>query len=289
MTEDGAGRDPDGEQVRSLSRAIALMRILGRADGASMRLTDIVSASGLHKATAHRILATLVREGLVQHDGREGYVLGPELFLLGAIAARRFDISAIARPILDRIARATGDVALLFVPSGANGVCVLRCEGTAPIIPGTTRVGTIKPLGVGAGCMALLMAADPDDAEEIIVRDEAARLTAWPGFDADHVRTQLSLSRERGFSFDEERITPGVRAVGVPVRDARGRLIAGLSCTAFAERMRPPRPLEMAGLLMDAAREITGLLGSGRASPAGPARVRRARAAPVRDRPPPAA
>src|SRR5690606_21775960 len=136
---------------------------------------DMVEVSGLHKATVHRILAALVREGLVQHDA-EGYVLGPELYILGNVAAKRFDIKVIAEPALDRIATRTGDVALLFVRSGGSGHCIARHEGAAPIIPGTTRVGTVKPLGVGAGSLALLAAMDPAEADEIIERGEAIRL-----------------------------------------------------------------------------------------------------------------
>ncbi len=252
-------RDVDSDQVRSLSRAISLLRILGGANGASIRLTDIAGASGLHKATAHRILATLAKEGFVQQDGREGYALGPELYLLGAVAAKRFDISLVSLPILDRIAETTGDVALLFVPSGPNGVCVRRHEGRAPIIPGTTRVGTVKPLGVGAGCLALLMAMD--EAEEIIVRNEKARTAAYPHATAAYLRHQLDLARSQGFSLDDESITPGVRAIGVPVLDARGRLLASLSCTVFAERLPPARQPAIAALLRDAAAEITRLLG----------------------------
>lgn len=73
-------------------------------------------------------------------------------------------------PHLERFAMRTGDVALLFVRSGGSAVCVARCEWEAPIIPGTTRVGTVKPLGVGAGALALLAAMRPNEAEALMSR-----------------------------------------------------------------------------------------------------------------------
>jgi DNA-binding IclR family transcriptional regulator len=139
---------------------------------------------------------------------------------------------------------------------------VRRREGAAPIITGTTRVGTVKPLGVGAGCLALLMAMDPGEAEEIVVRNEAARMRAYPGFTAERLRGLLGHARALGYSLDDEGITPGVRAIGLPVRDSRGRLLASLSCTVFAERLPPSRQPVIAALLRDAAAEITRRLGA---------------------------
>lgn len=209
----------------------------------------------MHKATVHRLLAALVREGLVEHDA-EGYTLGPDLCMLGDVAARRFDVKAAAMPSLERIAQRTGDVALLFVRSGGSAVCVARCEGAAPIIPGTTRVGTVKPLGAGAGSLALLAAMRAEEADAAIVGGEAERMKVYPQCTTSFVRGAVEAARRRGFALDDQVLTPDVTAVGVPILDGRGHPVAALSLTAFSDRLPPDRQPAMAALLMEEARSI---------------------------------
>lgn len=253
--ERSEARERGGDQLRSLTRAIGLLRILAVRDGAPARLGHLVRASGMHKATVHRLLSALVREGLVEHDA-EGYTLGPALAALGDVAARRFDIRAAAMPVLQRIALRTGDVALLFVRSGGAAVCVARCEGEAPIIPGTTRVGTVKPLGVGAGSLALLAAISPDEAEAIIAGGEAERIRGHPRLSAAFVRGEVEATRRRGFALDDQLSTPDVTALGVPILDGRGRPVAALSYTAFSSRLPPGAQPAMAAKLVEEARSI---------------------------------
>jgi DNA-binding IclR family transcriptional regulator len=244
-----------GDQLRSLTRAIGLLRLLAQRDGAPARLGQVVESSGLHKATAHRILAALAREGLVEH-GPDGYALGPELCIFGTVAAKRFDIRTLAEPALHRIAERTGDVALLFVRSGTSAVCAARVEGAAPIIPGTTRVGSVKPLGAGTGALALLAAMGEQEAERILVENEAARLASYPQYTAQVVRDELEAARRRGFAVDEQVSTPDVTGVAVPILDRRSKPVASLCCIAFSDRLPASALPALADLLRQEADAI---------------------------------
>ena len=76
--------------TQSLERALALLRAVADhgADGA--RLSDLMSATSLSKATAHRLLTALARERFIDQDpSNRRYHLGPELDSLGRIAAER--------------------------------------------------------------------------------------------------------------------------------------------------------------------------------------------------------
>ncbi|MBY6265492.1 acetyl-CoA synthetase, partial [Azospirillum sp. 412522] len=76
--------------TQSLERAIALLRAVADAETDGARLADLMTGVGLSKATAHRLLMALARDGLVEQDGRsKRYHLGPDLVALGDLASLR--------------------------------------------------------------------------------------------------------------------------------------------------------------------------------------------------------
>src|SRR3546814_12823928 len=68
------------------------------------------------------------------------------------------DLQAEARPALIRLSRQFGDTVILSVPVGWESVCVDLCFGDYPIRANYLHVGSRRPLGVGPGRLALLMA-----------------------------------------------------------------------------------------------------------------------------------
>src|SRR3546814_5613073 len=105
-------------ELQTLSRAVLLLRTLSNAPEGGLRLMDLVEASGMHRATVHRLLGALVHEGLVRKLDSRRFTLGSEAWVLGYAAFRVFDIKTIARPSLERLASRPGDVAFLQVRSG---------------------------------------------------------------------------------------------------------------------------------------------------------------------------
>jgi DNA-binding IclR family transcriptional regulator len=86
--------------TQAVARAVSLLKLFSDARP-EWRLTDLARAAHLHKATAHRLLATLEREGMVVRDAGERYRLGPEAIALGARAVRASDLRALAAPGCD--------------------------------------------------------------------------------------------------------------------------------------------------------------------------------------------
>src|SRR5690606_31297222 len=95
--------------------------------------------------------------------------------------ATRFDIAELARPALIRLARETGDTVFLSVREGLDAICLERQVGSYPIKTLTLDVGDRRPLGVGAGSLALLAFLPEAEIAEIIASNEP-RLVSYPGF-----------------------------------------------------------------------------------------------------------
>ncbi|WP_162501374.1 IclR family transcriptional regulator [Methylobacterium crusticola] len=218
-----------------MQKVCALLRAL--AAPGPRRLSELAAETGLNKVTALRILDTLAQEGFVARapDGR-GWRPGPESLALAAGAGRPDDLRALARPSLVRLAEISGDTVLLSVRSGVEAVCVERETGSYPIRANYLDIGSRRPLGVGAGSLALL-AWLPDREVDAILGIVAGRLEAYPRLGLAAIREAVAAARARGYVVLLDRVVDTMGAIGVPVRDPGGRTVAALSIAALSARL----------------------------------------------------
>jgi hypothetical protein len=201
------------------------------------RLADVAEGSGVNKATALRLLESLIDEGFVVRDeATRRYALGDEALALGIAMQGRDHIRDRARPTLLRLAAATGDTLLLSVRSGVESVCVDREFGSYPIRANYLDLGMRRPLGVGAGSLALL-AWLPDDEVETVLGLIAPRITQR------HPRISIELLRTRGLAVAPAWLCAAAGRGGGP--DGRHRR-AGVRCRRPAHRRHQPGGAEHA-------------------------------------------
>ena len=142
--------------VGVLDKAIGVMGAL-RVGGA-LGLAELQAATGLPRATAHRLAVALEEHGLVRRDGAGRFCLGFELIALGRAAADAFPLADVARPFLAELRDRTGESVQLFVREGDERRCVVSLQsphGLRWIVPEGARL----PLDVGSAGR-LLRAAD---------------------------------------------------------------------------------------------------------------------------------
>lgn len=247
--------------MKSVQRAAAILKLLAQHPAEGWRLSDISEETGFGKTTAHRLLAALTEAGLArQSPETRRYHLGAELARLGARAAR-FDLVELARPSLYRIARETDDTVFLSVREGLEAVCIDRQVGSFPIRTLTLDAGDRRPLGVGAGSLALL-AFLPEDEIEAIIAGEEARLSMYPGFAPDILRRLIEQTRAQGYSFNDGRIVAGMCAIGVPVLNEAGAVAAAISMAAISDRVGEDRVPAIVALLQREAASLSAQLGA---------------------------
>ncbi len=237
--------------TQTIQRASLLVRLVASRSRTGMRLAEVVQHSKLERPTAHRILKCLVQEGFLMQSGdSHEYFLGPLIFELGLAASPQFNLSDICRPSLERIAAKSGDTVFLSVRSGYDSVCIDRKEGAFPIKALTLEVGTRRPLGVGAGGLALLLRL-PDEAVDEIVRANAKRLAAYHKLTVPLLHKTLDRSRELGFALNDSHIFAGATTIGLPIVNRYGHPFAALSMAAISSRMVPPRQTELVAVLRE--------------------------------------
>ena len=243
--------------TQSLDRAISLLHILAASGSEGLRLIDLQEESGLTKPTVHRILDTLRDHGFVEQvSATRRYRLGNELAVIGWSAARDVhDLRDLCEEDMQAVAARTGDTSFLTIRSGHEAVCIDRQSGSYPVKAFTVEVGTRRPLGVGAGGIALLAALDEERAERFIAAAET-RLQKFPNVKPQQLRRAVVEARARGYSYSEGFVLKGVRGLAVPIMGPEKRVLAALSVAAIDERITPARIPELVRVLHSHARRI---------------------------------
>jgi DNA-binding IclR family transcriptional regulator len=235
---------PDNDRssgIQSLERGVQVLRAVAELKRNGARLTDVVERTGLSKTTAYRILQTLVATGFVDQDESSGlFFLGLDIVSLALMAANRHDLIDLISPCMERLAERTGDTVYFNIRNRYAAICVERVEGSFPIKTLTLDRGDRRPLGVGAGNLAML-AFLPDAEVRDAVDHNSAEIASYGDLDAAAVLDMVAQTRLQGYAFNDGRIVAGMSAVGVPVMGSDHTPVAALSVAAVTERMRPER------------------------------------------------
>ncbi|MGB3069223.1 MAG: IclR family transcriptional regulator [Ottowia sp.] len=227
--------------TQSLQRAVALLRALMSASGSGASVAELAEFTEIDRTTAHRMLRCLDEEGLATQDPRSRrYSLGPLAYELGVAAAGRLDLRVLCEPVLRSIAADTEDTVFLIIRSGDESVCIDRAEGSYPVRALVVDVGTRRPLGVGAGSLAILAALQPSERENLITRN-ASRISAYEKLTLPKLRQQIQRAQADGHVALDVVGVNEVRAVAVPIRTNAGHAIAALSISAVRSRMSEVR------------------------------------------------
>ena len=207
------------------------------SDPRNDRLTAIAAAAGVDKATSMRLLNVLAAEGLVERDAAtKRYVLGRELMLLGTTVKHRIDLRTLARPSLLQLAAQFEDTAILSLPSGMETVCADLQFGAFAIRANYLDIGSRRPLGVGAGSMAILAWMTQAEIDVALPYIEAM-LLRYPRITRKFLRQQIALSRARGYVLLLDVVVERMGGIAVPILGPDGRPLAGLSVAALSERI----------------------------------------------------
>lgn len=249
----------DGNAVRSVDRAAALLLALGESAGEA-GVTELARRLGLHKSTASRLLATLERRGLVEQDEESGkYRLGLAVIRLAERAERTLDLRGIAMPELEQLARLTHETTGLGAIEGDQLLTVAQADGPNLIAVGDWT-GRVTPLHCVASGKVLLAALAEREVLRI-VRKGLAVYTERTVVALEPLLEELSRIRRRGYATDIGEFEPSLNAVAAPVHDSRGAVIAAVDIWGPAFRLTPARIPELAAQAREAAVAISVRLG----------------------------
>ena len=224
------------------------------------RFSDVVEATGLAKATTHRILTTLADSGFITVSQDGTYLPGPKILSLAGRALRRIDISAIAQPFVDDLVDVVHCTVHVGVVNGDEIVYLIRADSDKPYqMP--SRVGHAIPLHTSGIGKAILSDFTDDGLERLVARAGLPRRTDHTITTLERLRAEIEDVRRLGYALDREENVPGVACVAAPIRDHTGTARYGLSISTLTLEHTLEQVEAMSGLAIETADKISAALG----------------------------
>ena len=222
--------------VQSVDRALLLLEALAlEAEG--FRLSDLARQVGLAPSTTHRLLTALEHRGFAQFDpARTRWHVGRRAFAVGVAFSRWQSFIAAAMPYLSRLRDGTRETANLGILEDGEVMTVAQVESREIIRAIATPGGRAPVMNSGMG--KAIVATWPDEAIEALVARHGLRpLTRHSLRSLAEVRAEIALIRARGYAYDNEEFTPGMRCIAAVIWSPSGEPLGGLSISALASRM----------------------------------------------------
>ena len=234
--------------AQSIHRVIAILRVVAQYNQQGVRLAKVAQKVDLHRATVHRMLSVLVKEQLVTQDPiSKLYQIGFELYAMGT-AAQQFSIRDVFHSAIERIAEKTGDTCYLVIQSGNDAMCIDRVVGKSPIQVLTFEVGELRPMGIGAGSLAILSSMPEKHVDAIIDANKLRYHNYNNKSDAD-IKRFVSKSRQLGYGLSDKVVTSQTVGVGVAIKDKGDKVLAAISVAGIVQRMGNKRQKEIVALI----------------------------------------
>jgi|SRR5579884_58411 len=238
-------------RIAVLHKAFDLIDLLERNE-IPKSLDELVSASGIARSTAHRLLLNLISRGYVERDRSGCYRLGMKLLELGATVKQRESLRDLVRPFMEELREQIGETVNLGRLQGEFVVYLETIESQHPLRV-TGSLGVIDPVYATAIGKAILAWMPPERRPAI---RSWRRLTPATIRDPISLAAELDKVRRQGYALDDEESMEGGRCVGVPILHGDDA-IAGLSVSGPVSRISRDRVQQIAQVLKRTSDQIS--------------------------------
>lgn len=246
--------------IQALDRGLDVLEALASGEGAT--LTELAVRLEQSTATMHRVLSTLEQRQYVEVDAdRQEWFVGPQAFRLGSAFLRRTNIVERSRPVMRSLMMQFGETSNLGIESDGYVLFVSQVE-THEAIRAFIPPGSRSPLHASGIGKALLAAFDDERLESFIMTAPFERFTDKTISTSAELRQAVQLTRTRGYAFDDEERTIGMRCVAASIVNGYGEAVAGISVSGPTIRMPDAKVREVGRRIVDAAAEVSQRLGA---------------------------
>jgi DNA-binding IclR family transcriptional regulator len=252
-------KDPTDYNVRAVERALNIMACFDN-DHPERGISEIALAVDLHKATAYRIVTTLVNYGYLEwvEDGQK-YRLGVELANLGFQVIQRMDLRREALPHMKQLVEEWDETCDLSIFDHGKVFYIEVLHGKHALMI-SAAVGQRLP----AYCTAsgkLFLSYLSESELNVILKQPLTKNTVNTVVSITELRKQFELIRQNGYAVDYEELELGVCAIAAPIYNRQGRIVAAIGGPSPISRMTPERITNIATAFKNAAVAISRRLG----------------------------
>jgi DNA-binding IclR family transcriptional regulator len=253
-------KPPKPEGARTVGRVLRALELLA-SQAEPLRLVEIARGLDVPTSSAHVLLQQLIRYDYVRPVGRERrYVAGPGLALLGSRVRAGLQLVKLARPVLEDLARTTGENVYLGIRQPRGIVYADSVEAESGVM---TRfpIGSLRPShATSPGKVFLAFHVPPDQLDAFLGPDPLPAYTRYTTTDRVKLRQQIEQVRARGYSVNEQEAVEDGFGISAPIFSADGGLAGSITIGMPGVRFKSRRDLAIKKAIA-AATEISRGLG----------------------------
>ena len=246
--------------VKSVSRALDIIRLVSEKKG-GLGVTEIANQMDINKSSVFRILSTLAQYGYIEQDPETGrYKLGYAFLAISSKLLDSIDLRSEARPCLLELEKETNEVIHLVVYDQGEVVYIEKLEGNETLRM-HSKVGKRAPMHCTSVGKAILANLPEKEVEDILAKRGLPKHTDKTITDAEAMKQELAMVRQKGYALDNEENEPGITCIAVPVFDHLGKACAAISISGPTIRMTEERLGYLHDRMIKAGKQISARLG----------------------------
>mgnify|MGYP001546109959 CR=1 len=221
----------------AVERALVLLRyIVDHPEGLSIR--EVSREYGYSPATVQKLVGALNNQDFIgQDESTERYHLGTEAVRLGLTALERLEVRQAARQFLESLSDETEETVFLAIARGDHVIYIDKVVSDR-LIRMDAPLGVGRPFNCTSVGKVLLSGMPSDKVAELAAEGAYEHRTENSIVEPDVLQTELEQVRQRGWALDKEEYALGAYCIGAPVYDHEGRIIAAVTVSGPAERIK---------------------------------------------------
>ncbi|GAA5515058.1 HTH-type transcriptional regulator XynR [Deinococcus carri] len=230
--------------LSTLEKAGRVLRLF-TAHNPEWGVSEVARKLSIPKTSAHDALTTLTQIGLVHRMVTGRYRLGFMIVPLHAVLMAQTPWRLVAHEEMERLAVLLQEPLHLMAFDGGHAICIDLVEGDGD--PPLVRVGDVLPAYASASGKVFLASRSQEEVRRVCARMQA--FTPNTIVSLDELQSELARIRERGYGLDIEESNSGRSAIGAPIYNANGEIIAAVTIAAATPRFERHKSLWLQELL----------------------------------------
>lgn len=224
--------------VNSIRKAFSVLNVMLLESGIEpLSVADIARKAGVDKSACHRILVTLMEDGIISQTKSGSYKIGVGLLRMGQMSFDKVPTIGVANDLLDDLTTRTGESSYLFVENGGERACVAKAD-SPQIIRHFIKYGASLPLYAGAAGKVLLAAYSEQQLDEYLDGHTLEKLGLEVITEPARLKEELSKIRRMGIAWSRRERSDDSASVAAPVRNEKGAVVACISVAGPDERIK---------------------------------------------------
>jgi DNA-binding IclR family transcriptional regulator len=251
-----------------VAKAFALLQWMAETGTERIGVREAAKALAMTPSSAHRVVTSLVEEGILEHHEESGrYVFGLEMIRLAHRITDNWSVRTVAlQPLRDLVAACDEAAFLNLFDRGRGEIIGVECVESNQLLRYVVELNKWKPVHVGAAGWAVMAHLNAEERQAIIERTGLRPLTTQSVTDVAELEGQLEQVRSRGYAITHGQRIPGAVGLAVPLFSPSGRVFGSIGLSMPEQRFSVGKELRLSTLLRHCAADIMRAIGAGPAS-----------------------